>query len=70
MKGADQLLGYRTADMRIFAYAKGRFSHYAAHSNQNLSEPGDWRFFLFKRDVNVPCWSQETPKKTPIYGVI
>ena len=34
-KGADQLRGYREADMRhiflVFAYAKSRFSHEAAH---------------------------------------
>ena len=31
-KGADQLRGYREADLRfVFAYAKSRFSHDAAH---------------------------------------
>ena len=31
-KGADQLRGYREADLRfVFAYAKIRFSHVAAH---------------------------------------
>ena len=31
-KGADQLRGYRKADLRLcFAYAKSRFSHNAAH---------------------------------------
>ena len=31
-KGADQLRGYREADLRLFsAYAKSRFSHDAAH---------------------------------------
>ena len=30
-KGADQLCGYREADLRLcFAYAKSRFSHDAA----------------------------------------
>ena len=31
-KGADQLRGYRAADLRLFcAYLKSRFSHDAAH---------------------------------------
>ena len=31
-KGADQLRGYRDADLRLcFAYAKSQFSHDAAH---------------------------------------
>ena len=32
-KGADQLRGYREADLRLFffAYAKSRFSHDKAH---------------------------------------
>ena len=31
-KGADQLCGYRTADLRLcFAYVKSRFSHDAVH---------------------------------------
>ena len=36
-KGADQLRGYREADLRLcFAYAKSRFSHNEAHY-ENLS---------------------------------
>ena len=31
-KGADQLRGYREADLHlVFAYAKSRFSHKGAH---------------------------------------
>ena len=37
-KGADQLRGYREADLRLFfAYADCRFSHEAAHYLSSLS---------------------------------
>ena len=62
-KSADQLCGYRTADMRIFAYAKGQFSHYAAHSNQNLSEPGDWRFFYLNVMLTFPAGHRRHRKR-------
>ena len=38
-KGADQLRGYREADLRLFfAYAKSRFSYDAAHMTSGSGE--------------------------------
>ena len=46
-KGADQLRGYREADLVfVLAYAKSRFSHDAAHIVK-LGCTGVYIFFLF-----------------------
>ena len=53
-KGADQLRGYRESDcVFVFAYAKSRFSHEAAH----LSDWTNAQIDLSLPFAQVPhCW--------------